>query len=98
MRRTLTTIIIGLSLVLGSAATAEATPGPGNQCTEDMACWNCETMGNRICGSDRAVKLNGRNLTPRAAAHRFYFAPGRQCITAIRRADGSVDRLFLCHP
>ncbi len=19
-------------------------------CTEDMACWNCETMGNMICG------------------------------------------------
>ena len=19
-------------------------------CAEDMACWDCETMGNRICG------------------------------------------------
>lgn len=19
-------------------------------CTEDMPCWNCHTMGNRICG------------------------------------------------
>jgi hypothetical protein len=20
-------------------------------CTEDMACWNCATMGNHICGT-----------------------------------------------
>jgi len=22
-------------------------------CTEDMDCWDCETMGNRICGPRR---------------------------------------------
>jgi hypothetical protein len=24
-------------------------------CTEDMACWDCETMGNHVCGDQRAV-------------------------------------------
>jgi len=25
-------------------------PWPGLRCTEDMPCWNCHTMGNKICG------------------------------------------------
>lgn len=25
-------------------------PGRGDNCTEDMECWDCTTMGNRICG------------------------------------------------
>lgn len=25
----------------------------GARCTEDMACWDCETMGNQVCGTDR---------------------------------------------
>lgn len=24
--------------------------GPTATCAEDMACWDCTTMGNRICG------------------------------------------------
>lgn len=25
-------------------------PGQPQECTEDMPCWDCHTMGNRICG------------------------------------------------
>lgn len=24
--------------------------GSAGRCTEDMACWNCSTMGNEVCG------------------------------------------------
>jgi len=23
-----------------------------SKCQEDMSCWNCETMGNLVCGYD----------------------------------------------
>ena len=25
-------------------------PGPGDECTEDMDCWDCSTMGDHRCG------------------------------------------------
>jgi hypothetical protein len=34
-------ILIAMALNSGHSAT---------RCTEDMSCWNCETMGNHICG------------------------------------------------
>lgn len=32
--------------------TSRATDGLAamQECQEDMACWDCETMGNQICG------------------------------------------------
>lgn len=32
------------------AAPGRPTHYQGVRCTEDMACWDCETMGNHICG------------------------------------------------
>lgn len=29
------------------------TPRHTPQCQEDQPCWNCHTMGNRICGPGR---------------------------------------------
>lgn len=26
---------------------------PGDRCTEDMVCWDCQTMGNHQCGPRR---------------------------------------------
>ena len=26
-------------------------PVPATTCTEDMPCWNCQTMGNHVCGT-----------------------------------------------
>lgn len=46
-------------LILLGAACAEPVTGnyPGNQrwenvCEEDQPCWDCHTMGNRICGPE----------------------------------------------
>ena len=33
---------------------AEAGAQPPARCEEDMDCWDCETMGNRICGPTQA--------------------------------------------
>jgi hypothetical protein len=27
-----------------------ASPSPAARCHEDSACWDCRTMGNRVCG------------------------------------------------
>ncbi len=35
------------AVVLGGLLAHQAQP----TCTEDMACWNCETMGNLVCGT-----------------------------------------------
>jgi hypothetical protein len=38
-----------LATIVFNAATGnyESEPSP---CVEDMACWDCETMGNLVCG------------------------------------------------
>lgn len=46
------------------APTDLATAGPevptaGAICLEDEPCWNCSTMGNRICGLTEAIDLSG---------------------------------------
>lgn len=33
------TVTMAIGLAQGSA-----------KCTEDMACWDCKTMGNKVCG------------------------------------------------
>jgi hypothetical protein len=39
-------ILMAVILMVPAAAT-----GPSNDvCYEDMACWNCATMGNGLCG------------------------------------------------
>jgi hypothetical protein len=46
MRKFLATAVIAGSLVVGVGC----TPGQGSRITEDDPRWDCNTMGNRICG------------------------------------------------
>lgn len=41
--------VLAIVLIVVIVMWAWVTPGPP-RCEEDMACWNCHTMGNRICG------------------------------------------------
>jgi hypothetical protein len=97
MRRTITALLIALTVSLGTVGTATAAPGPGTQCTEDMACWNCRTMGNRICGSDRYVEIvvnrgEPRRVTPQRAAYLFGTVDRTEvCIIKIVRRFGYVQ-------
>jgi len=52
MRRFIASTIVAAALLTGAAATspAAASRRPAVPCQEDQACWNCHTMGNRICG------------------------------------------------
>ena len=45
MRRVL---LVAALLVGGCSVTAPDTAS--TRCEEDQPCWDCETMGNRICG------------------------------------------------
>lgn len=53
------------------ASTSTPAPAPSTAtCTEDMPCWNCHTMGNRVCGVPAWVncnKIDGSEF-PRQAA------------------------------
>jgi len=40
--------LFGATLLFGLPTTVEANAEP--ICYEDQACWDCHTMGNRICG------------------------------------------------
>lgn len=49
-------LILGILLMAGSCTglatyhpEADTTP-PTTRCEEDMPCWDCSTMGNKICG------------------------------------------------
>lgn len=53
--------IVGAAAIIAAALTACTAPAhgpapvpaptaPAAECSEDMACWDCSTMGNRICG------------------------------------------------
>lgn len=53
--RSLTIPALALALLTGGTAATALTQGvggptPSTVCEEDMDCWDCETMGNRICG------------------------------------------------
>jgi hypothetical protein len=104
----LAVLLFAAVAVVGAAVSDASEAG----CHEGDACWDCETMGNRICGSDRWVQIvqyqrSSAGLSaivtrqsPRVAARRFYNAPGRVCVLAVRRHDGSIDRYregTVCH-
>lgn len=46
--------VMAVVVVAGYLFLPQPTPvvfdGQGTQCTEDMDCWDCTTMGNKICG------------------------------------------------
>lgn len=37
----------------------DSNPDAGATCLEDEPCWDCNTMGNRICGKGEAIALSG---------------------------------------
>lgn len=42
-----------LTLAVGCASPARVqVPTSTTSCQEDMPCWDCTSMGNRICGPD----------------------------------------------
>jgi Spy/CpxP family protein refolding chaperone len=43
-------VIAALILLLTVATSALAVSSAPSPCQEDMACWDCSTMGNGICG------------------------------------------------
>lgn len=45
----------GLSLVL--IPLPDSPLGGTVRCEEDQSCWDCETMGNKVCGPVRVVTL-----------------------------------------
>lgn len=45
-------LVIGCLLVLAPLLGPNRSP---IRCTEDMACWDCTTMGNRVCGPTSEV-------------------------------------------
>lgn len=51
---TVRTLKIALALAAlalpATACTAQSTMAPKVECHEDEACWDCATMGNRVCG------------------------------------------------
>jgi hypothetical protein len=44
--------VVGLAVVLAVSFGDASRPlrGPAAVCAEDMACWDCASMGNQICG------------------------------------------------
>lgn len=76
--------------------------GKPADCAEDDPCFDCRTMGNMICGSDRWVRLtvNGRwrQVGPRWAANRFDFPhPGDEvCLISARGRGGRIRDIARC--
>ncbi|AER49374.1 hypothetical protein STINGER_59 [Mycobacterium phage Stinger] len=57
-------LAVGMPLGLAIAAPKDAeqvrsTPASvAEQCEEDMPCWDCTTMGNRLCGPGMAPPMD----------------------------------------
>jgi hypothetical protein len=51
MRIFLASIVAVMSMLRGSTVTHQPPQHPATApCQEDQPCWNCETMGNHVCG------------------------------------------------
>jgi hypothetical protein len=67
---------IGLSV-------AVATDSPSaEQCEEDQACWNCDTMGNHVCGQSLTISEEAAESCEDPAVVAEF-------------ADGDVERCYL---
>ncbi|AEJ95733.1 hypothetical protein FDI64_gp59 [Mycobacterium phage Zemanar] len=58
-------LLIGLAVGMPVGALITAEPAEhrvaeptGQQCEEDQPCWDCTTMGNRICGPGMAPPMD----------------------------------------
>lgn len=57
-------LVIAVCIYLASLTApipTELAPATSIECVEDMECWNCQTMGNEICGQSGrlAYYVNG---------------------------------------
>lgn len=43
-------IALLIALLMALQALMAGPPSPTDRCWEDEPCWDCHTMGNRICG------------------------------------------------
>jgi hypothetical protein len=43
-------LIVAMIVVGTIVGTADEPPGAQTECQEDESCWDCETMGNGVCG------------------------------------------------
>ena len=44
-------LLLGVGiLVMPASPASPVSPAPVAQCFEDQPCWDCESMGNRVCG------------------------------------------------
>lgn len=50
MKRLITAIALTTTLVLTGCSTTSQQQV--DRCEEDQPCWDCETMGNKVCGED----------------------------------------------
>lgn len=104
-------VVAGWAMTLPARADAMGVPtipgaDPGvpevpQDCAEDDPCFNCRTMGNRICGNDRWVRFIDHGdifqVGPRIAAATFHSRPGEICLVAIKGRWGHIRRPALCN-
>jgi hypothetical protein len=45
-------IVLSFALLVGPCWQLAHDDPPSSSCEEDMACWDCNTMGNGLCGPD----------------------------------------------
>lgn len=71
------------------AAPVKAAPAP--RCEEDQPCWDCVTMGNKICGAD--------GINPECAEQSMETAPNGSCLPTECPIAGQVmDLEGTCAP
>jgi hypothetical protein len=51
MKKIIAAVAIASALVLGGCSHS-SEPQNAQRCEEDQPCWDCDTMGNGICGED----------------------------------------------
>lgn len=44
-------LLVGAAALAFGVGTVAFNNAAAQDCQEDEACWNCETMGNKICGT-----------------------------------------------
>lgn len=93
----LAVLVVAFTLLAWAArpATHDTKPAtPTTRCTEDMACWNCSTMGNRVCGP-RGVEHVDRTQSTVALGMRCTDDAGHTFVTGLIEAKELGDR-FAC--
>lgn len=51
MKKIVLAVALASALVIGGCSQSTA-PKAAEKCEEDQPCWDCDTMGNGVCGED----------------------------------------------